>query len=107
MFCLQNAEARGLYPGNNKHYAHSIAPEGYLLKTYPDAQKVVLGFESELFRDHRSQFFFVVPDRHLTVSRSRISVRCAFGNYLNTLDDFVGCFNEISTILIFFGGSPA
>ena len=41
--------------------AHSITLEEYVLKTCPGAQKVVLGAENGLYRDHREKRFFLYP----------------------------------------------
>ena len=45
-----------------QNHAQSIALEEYALKTCPDVQKVVLGAENGLYRDHREKRFFCFPE---------------------------------------------
>ena len=47
------------YTRSKKEPARSIALDEYVLKTYPDVQKVALGFENDHIRDQRSHFYFV------------------------------------------------
>ena len=65
------------YTGVREEPAISIALDEYVLKTYPDVQKVALGFENDHIRDQRSHFYFVSQMCKFIikkVSRSRISM---------------------------------
>ena len=60
--CVRVLKCQGVHvPGARKEPAVSIALDEYVLTTmsYPDVQKVALGFENDHIRDHPSQFFFV------------------------------------------------
>ena len=58
-------------PGARKEPDISIALDEYVvLKTYPDIQKVALGFENDHIRDHPSQFFFCIPDSYFHIKKS-------------------------------------
>ena len=49
-------------PGARKLPTMSIALDEYVLKTYPDMQKVAPSLENDRIRGQLSLLFFVVPD---------------------------------------------